>query len=122
MFAFMTRSFVFEVVSGPPVRSWRDERPLDDVEETVSNEFVPLSELFTDSCTVAGIEGIPFPGAKSPFLVVVPDAEREPRLKRFLALGADATRRMKREAFWPIALGESGPDRDVLGDVGPNDC
>lgn len=118
----MTRSFVFGMDIGPPVRSWRDRRPLDDIEDTVSREFVSFSELFADSCTVAGMDGIPSPGAKSPFLVVVPDAEREPSEKRFFALGAEATRRIKREAFWPMDLGERGPDRDVLGDAGPKDC
>lgn len=44
-----------------------------------------------------------------PFLV---EDDLEPE-KRPLALGAEATRRMKRVADAPIAFGESGPDRDV---------
>lgn len=89
----------------------------------VSNEFVSFSELCVPSCTVAGMADSPSPGASNPFLVVVPDKEREPREKRFFALGAEATRRIKRVAPWPMALGESGPDREVLGDdVWPKDC
>jgi len=43
---------------------------------------------------------------------VVPNADREPRENSPFAFGADATLRMKRVAFAPIALGDNGPDRD----------
>jgi hypothetical protein len=48
-------------------------------------------------------------GASIPFLVVEDDRELE---NNPLALGAEATRRMKRVADAPMALGESGPERD----------
>jgi hypothetical protein len=44
-----------------------------------------------------------------PFLVVEDDRELE---KSPLALGAEATRRMKRVAEAPIAFGDSGPERE----------
>ena len=44
--------------------------------------------------------------------VVVPDVGRK---KRPFAFGADATRRMNRDAFAPKAFGERGPDFDELG-------
>lgn len=58
------------------------------------------------------------PGASRPFFVGAPEAEREPRLKRPLALGADATRRIKRVALAPIALGDNGPEREADGGAG----
>lgn len=60
-------------------------------------------------------------GARKPFLVVDVFAEREPNEKRPLALGADATRRMKRDALALIALGDRGPDLDEGGEVGRNE-
>lgn len=58
------------------------------------------------------------PGANKPFFVVAPAVEREPRVKRPLALGADATRRMNLVALAPIAFGDNGPERDVDGGAG----
>lgn len=43
---------------------------------------------------------------------------REPRWKRPFAFGADATRRINRVAFAPMALGDSGPVRECGGGVG----
>ena len=58
-------------------------------------------------------------GASRPFFVVAAGG-REPMLKRPLALGADATRRMNRLADAPIARGESGPPmRGLLDDATP---
>lgn len=79
------------------------DRPLDDPDDTVSRESVCSSEF--DPIDPSG--GTMSAGASSPFFVV--KVVREPRLKRPLALGADATRRMKREAEAPIDLGDSGP-------------
>ncbi len=90
--------------AGPPrVREARFE---DDAEETVSIELAPSPDV--------GIEiGTPFPGAdagiiaagaRSPFLVAMVDC-REPRLKRPFALGADATRLIKRDAVAPTDRG-----------------
>ena len=77
--------------------------PREDAEESVSSEFVPCS--YADS----GIGGTGSPGESRPFRVVDVPFERPPSAKRPFAFGADATRRMKRDAFAPIALGESGP-------------
>lgn len=56
-------------------------------------------------------------GANIPFFVV--EVDRELKEKSPLALGAEATRRMKREAEAPIALGERAPlGRDLRGVVG----
>lgn len=78
-------------------------RPREEPEEIVSSESAPCSIEW-------GRGGTGSAGASMPFLVV--DAERWP-VKSPLALGAEATRRMKREAEAPIALGDSGPERDV---------
>lgn len=108
--AFVTRSLVFLLTLLVLfARPGRAGRPLDDAEETVSSEFAP--------CSSCGIGGITSAGASSPFFVVVPDADREPSEKRPFAFGADATRRIKREAFWPMILGESGPGREDGGGV-----
>lgn len=56
-------------------------------------------------------------GASRPFFVVVPGAAREPSENRPLAFGAEATRRMNRVAFAPIAFGDNGPERDAEGGV-----
>lgn len=84
-------------------------RPLDDVEESVSSELL--------SCSVMGTAGISSAGASRPFFVVVPVVLREPSEKRPLAFGADATRRINRDALAPIALGDRGPERDADGGV-----
>ena len=91
-------------------RAGRMGRPLEDVDDTVSSELPSWSDC--------GTEGIISPGASRPFFVVAPEAaEREPRVKRPLALGADATRRMNLVALAPIALGDNGPERDADGGV-----
>ena len=110
--AFVTRSFVLNPAFELADRNCRDGAPRDDAEESVSSEFVPCSEC--DS----GIGGTAFPGESSPFFVVAFECARPPSAKRPFALGADATRRMNRDAFAPIALGESGPERDGVVGVG----
>jgi len=76
-------------------------RPLDEPEDTVSSESVPSSS------EVDARGGTASDGASRPFFVV--EADREPRENNPLTLGAEATRRMKRVAEAPIALGDSGP-------------
>ena len=107
----VTRSFVLNVATVLAERACRDGAPRDEADDSVSSEFVPCSEL--DS----GIGGIGSPGESSPFFVVAP-LERLPSAKRPFAFGADATRRMKRDAFAPNALGDSGPDREGVVGVG----
>lgn len=85
-------------------------RPLDEPEDTVSIESVPFSN---EPDIVLGTGGIRSAGANSPFFVA--DTEREVVEKRFLALGAEATRRMNRVADALMALGDNGPGRDVEG-------
>lgn len=68
-------------------------RPREELDDTVSKESVPFS---IELETIIGIGGIGSVGAKRPFFVVV--AERELIEKSPLALGAEATRLMKREA------------------------
>lgn len=118
--AFVTRSFVLN----PPAvvladRIWRLGVPRDEAEESVSSEFVPCSEF--DS----GIGGTVSPGESSPFFVVVGWLldDRPPSANRPFAFGADATRRMKRDALAPNALGESGPPlrEGVVGVGGMNE-
>lgn len=96
---------------------WRDGVPRDDTEERVSSEFVPCSEF--DS----GIGGTMSPGESSPFFVIALWFERPPSAKRPFAFGADATRRIKRDALAPIAFGESGPPKrdGVVGVGGMNE-
>lgn len=104
--ALVTLSLVFtEAVLF--ARPWRVGLPRDEFEDIVSNESVPSS-----CCD--GIGGIMSPGANRPFLVVV-EVEREPSWNRPFALGAEATRRIKRDALAPIAFGDSGPDREGVG-------
>jgi hypothetical protein len=69
-----------------------------------------------------GRGGTGSPGARRPFLVgdVCTDAVRFPDENRPFALGADATRRMKRLAEAPTPLGESGPREDEAPLA--NDC
>ncbi len=86
-------------------------RPLDDPDDVVSSESVPFSRELD---TMLGTGGMESAGARSPFLVV--EVDREFGEKRFLALGADATLRMKRVAVALMDLGDSGPGgRDVEG-------
>jgi hypothetical protein len=69
---------------------------------------------------LAGTGGIADSGAKNPFLVAAfacDECDREPSENRFLAFGAEATRRMKRLADAPTDLGESGPGRGDDDDV-----
>lgn len=84
--------------------------PCEDVDDTVSMELLPVSDT-------TGTGGIAFDGARKPFFVV----EAEPcfMLKRPLALGADATRRMKRVADALTERGDNGPpERDVVAGAG----
>jgi hypothetical protein len=64
-------------------------------------------------------------GAKSPFLVVADD-DFEPMEKRPFAFGAEATRRMNRDAVALTDFGLRGPfvrDREGVGGFGGNeDC
>ena len=90
-----------------------NDTPLDDPEDIVSSEFVPCSdELETNN----GRGGTTSVGASSPFFMVE-DVEREPSEKRPFMLGADATRRRKRDAEALMDFGERGPwlDRDLGG-------
>lgn len=87
-----------------------DIRPLEDPEDTVSRESVPCS---IELDTRAGRGGTASAGARNPFLVA---GERDPSVKRPLAFGAEATRRMKREAEAPTDFGLRGPFvRDLDG-------
>lgn len=56
------------------------------------------------------VAGIIAAGARSPFLVATVDC-REPRLKRPFALGADATRLIRRDAVAPTDRG--GREREA---------
>lgn len=96
------------------VLRYRGDRPCDEVDDTVSIELVPFSDTVVGT-PFAGIDGLAFAGARKPFLVVVPD---DCLLKRPLALGADATRRMNRVADAPIARGDRGPP-DFAAVTGP---
>ena len=91
----------------------RDICPLEEPEDMVSSESVPCSiEL-----EIGGRRGeIVSAGANNPFLVAGEDFE--PMENRPLALGAEATRRMNREAVAPIDLGLNGPFVRDLGKVG----
>ena len=112
--AFVTRSFVFFALLVLFARVARIGRPLDDAEDTVSRDVFSWSSCCIGDMTSAA--------ARSPFFVVVPDVDREPRVKRPFAFGADATRRIKRDALAPMTFGDSGPERDADGGVvGLND-
>ena len=103
-------SFPYEAVDGFIAR---DICPLDEPEDMVSNESVPCSIELEISGRRGGIVSA---GANSPFLVAGEDFE--PRENRPLALGAEATRRMNREAVALIALGLKVPFIRDLGEVG----
>ena len=113
-------SFPYDAVDG---RIARDICPLEEPEDMVSSESVPCSiEL-----EIGGRRGeIGSAGANNPFLVAGEDFE--PMENRPLALGAEATLRMKREAVAPIDLGLNGPFVRDLGKVdvvvvdGYNNC
>jgi len=68
--------------------------PLEELEEMVSSESWPWSVSLEVSGGKGGTESI---GASKPFLVVA-DGDREPIENSPLALGAEATRRIKRVA------------------------
>lgn len=111
-------SFPYDAVAGFVTR---DICPLEEPEDMVSNESVPCSiELEMGG----GRGGIVSAGANNPFLVVGDDLE--PMENRPLAFGAEATRRMKREAVALIDLGLNGPfvrDLEGVGGVtGNDDC
>lgn len=98
-------SFVLPLEVALFARAWRGGRPLDEDEEMVSNESAPSS-----MCSIGSKAS---PGESNPFLVVVGGVDRcEPSEKRPFAFGADATRRMNRDAPALIALGDSGPARE----------
>lgn len=103
-------SFPYDAVDGCVAR---DICPLEEPEDMVSSESVPCSiEL-----EIGGRSGeIVSAGANNPFLVA--DEDFEPIENRPLALGAEATRRMNREAEAPIDLGLNGPFVRDLGKLG----
>jgi hypothetical protein len=106
------------LVEGEPKRD--DGRPLDEPEDIVSSEFVPFSNELDDK---DGTGGTASDGASRPFFVV--DADRELKENKPLAFGAEATRRMKRDAEAPIDLGDIGPfgfDFDGVDGVMNEDC
>ena len=108
-----TGGSVKPLVSFPYDAVARDTCPLEDPEDIVSSESVPCSiEL-----EIEGRRGEIVPaGSNNPFLVTGEDFE--PMENRPLALGAEATRRMNREAVAPIDLGLNGPFVRDLGKVG----
>lgn len=80
-------------------------------------ELFPASDATVVGKPPPGTGVIAFDGARKPFFVV----EADPcfRLNRPLALGADATRRMKRVADAPTERGDNGPpERDVVAGAG----
>jgi len=82
---------------------------------------VPIESASSIELDSVGSGGTESDGASRPFFVV----DREPRLKRPFALGADATLRMKREAEAPTAFGLRGPlvlDRDGVGRAPKEGC
>ena len=94
-----------------------DIPPLEDPEDTVSRESVPCSRELD---TRGGRGGTASAGARNPFLVA---GERDPNVKSPLAFGAEATRRMKREAEAPTDFGVRGPFvRDLDGVSGAGDA
>jgi len=88
------------------VRVGRDVSPLEEPEDRVSSESVPFSNELD---ITLGSGGTGAAGASNPFLVVDED-KREFNENKPFALGADATRRMKRDAEAPIDLGDLGDD------------
>ena len=92
-----------------------DDAPLDDPDDIVSSEPVLCSNELDAS---DGSGGTTSAGASKPFFIVE-DIEREPSEKRPFTLGADATRRRKRDADVLMDFGERGPwlDRDLGGPV-----
>lgn len=99
-----SRSFVLPVDTALLARACRGGCPRDEDEETVSKESAPWS--------ACGIGGRGSPGESKPFFVEIVDDRCEPREKRPFAFGADATRRINRDAPALIALGDSGPVRE----------
>lgn len=96
----------------------RDICPLEEPEEIVSSESVPFSIELEMGGGRGGMVLVSsnnsLAGANNPFLIVEEDLE--PMENRPLALGAEATRRRKRDAVAPIDLGVNGPFvRDLKG-------
>ena len=87
----------------------RDICPLEEPEDMVSSESVPCSIELEISGRRGGIVSA---GANSPFLVAGDDLE--PMENKPLALGADATRRINREAVALIDLGLRPFVRDLI--------
>lgn len=93
----------------------RDEGSRDDPDDMVSSESPPLCSRELEPS--GGMGGTMSAGASMPFFVV--EVERVPRENKPLAFGADATRRIKRDADAPMDLGDRAPfPRDFEGVVG----
>jgi len=103
-------SFPYDAVDGCIAR---DICLLEEPEDMVSRESMPCSIELEIRGGWGEIEST---GANNPFLVA--GKGFEPMENRPLALGADATRRMNREAEVPIDLGLKGPYVRDLGKVG----
>ena len=109
LFAPPTDVSFSETLGKVRVLTVREARFEDDADDTVSIELVPSPDVEWE------VEIPPFgahavavaAGAKSPFFVTTVDW-REPRLNRPFALGADATRLIKRDAVAPIERGVRG--------------
>ena len=95
----------------PGLRGARFE---DDAEETVSMELALSPDLWIEVVLPGTVAGIIAAGARRPFLVATVEF-REPRLKRPFALGADATRLMRRDAVAPTDRGGRERDADEGG-------
>ena len=93
---------------------------VEELDEIVSSESSPCS---IELDATGGRGGTVSAGASMPFFVV--GVDRDPSEKRPLALGADATRRIKREAEAVTDLGLSGAwvrERDGVGGTGNVVC
>ena len=99
------------------------EGPLDDRDDdSVSSECASCPDPPPELGTIAGTGGTISAGDSSPFLVALWVGEcRESRENRFFVLGADATRRMNRDALADMFRGDSGPPCRG-GVVALNDC
>ena len=98
----------------PRLRGARFE---DDAEEIVSIELAPSPDVGIGIRTLCpgAAAGTIAAGARSPFLVETVDC-REPRLKRPFALGADATRLIRRDAVAPTDRGGRERETDEGGE------
>lgn len=98
----------------PRLRGARFE---DEAEETVSIELAPSPDagMVIETPLPGAVAGIIAAGARRPFLVATVDC-REPRLKRPFALGADATRLIRRDAVAPTDRGGREREADEGGE------